>query len=204
VVRGPTTLTAHLDRRRVRPITVLGHVGGAWLRSQRERYRPEGRPLAEDEEALLAPHFGRSTLSSVRIALVPGSGRPPFYRETTRVALDLAGMSAITLVDTIVVNRRFVEEPLPGALLFHELVHVVQFEALGAEEFARRYVLGWLRGGLSYSAIPLERAACRLQATFQNGTLTGRVVGPMATDGTADLEVRTGRATERRGTGGAG
>lgn len=156
-------------------LDVLARRGEAWIRSQRARYRPEGVPLRPEEDARLALSFEESTRDSVRTARVPGVDNPPFYREMGRVLLDFTGMSAITFVDTIVVNRRFVEDPAPSELLFHELVHVVQYEVLGVEEFARRYVAGWARGGFSYEAIRLERQAYRLQAAFETGTLTGRV-----------------------------
>ena len=90
-------------------------------------------------------------------------------------------MAAITFVDTVVVNRRFVEEPVPVELLFHELVHVVQYEVLGVEEFTRRYVDGWAAGGFSYRDIPLERMAYRLQAEFEAGTLQRSVRDVVAT-----------------------
>jgi hypothetical protein len=91
-------------------------------------------------------------------------------------------MAAITLGDTVVLNRRFVEEPAPVELLFHELVHVVQYEVLGVEAFTRRYVGGWASGGFSYANIPLERMAYRLQAEFETGTLAGRVNDRVTSD----------------------
>ncbi|HKK28450.1 MAG TPA: hypothetical protein VKB18_10235 [Gemmatimonadota bacterium] len=100
-----------------------------------------------------------------------GIDNPPFYREIGRVLLDFTGMSGITFRDTVVVHAERVPEPPPLALLFHELVHVVQFEALGVTEFTRRYVAGWAEGGFSYHAIPLERQAYRLQAGFESGRL---------------------------------
>src|SRR6266576_6182962 len=63
-------------------------------------------------------------------------------------------------------------EPTMG-LLFHEFVHVLQYRLLGVQEFARRYVDGWLAGkgfldrpDLRYVSIPLERQAYDLQARF--------------------------------------
>ena len=47
----------------------------------------------------------------------------------------------------------------------HELVHVVQYEKLGLEGFAAKYVQGFLRGG-TYEAIRLERNAYELDARF--------------------------------------
>jgi hypothetical protein len=63
-------------------------------------------------------------------------------------------------VDTVISH-----ELLTDRLLFHELVHVVQYEKLGVPEFARKYVMGFLRGG-SYKAIPLEMNAYELGARF--------------------------------------
>ena len=51
------------------------------------------------------------------------------------------------------------------ALLFHELVHAVQYAQLGATEFASRYVNGFIKGG-SYEKIPLEKNAYELEARF--------------------------------------
>ncbi len=111
----------------------------------------------------------------MRVARVPGIDNPPFYREIGRVVLDFTGMTAITFADTVVLNRRFVEGPAPAGLLFHELVHVVQYDVLGVDEFTRLYVGGWAAGGFSYRDIPLERMAYRLQAEFEAGTLQGGV-----------------------------
>lgn len=73
---------------------------------------------------------------------------------------DFALMAAITFVDTVVSR-----EPLMDRLLFHELVHVVQYQKLGLPEFAAKYVTGFLTGG-SYEAIPLEVNAHELDARF--------------------------------------
>jgi hypothetical protein len=56
-------------------------------------------------------------------------------------------------------------EPFTDRLLFHELVHVVQYEKLGLAGFAAKYVRGLLSGG-SYVAIPLEMNAYELDARF--------------------------------------
>jgi hypothetical protein len=69
-------------------------------------------------------------------------------------------MAAITFVDTVVSH-----EPFTDRLLFHELVHVVQYENLGLEGFADKYVRGFLSGG-SYDGIPLEMNAYELDGRF--------------------------------------
>ena len=58
-----------------------------------------------------------------------------------------------------------------SALVFHELVHVVQYEILGGvDEFSRQYVLGYATGGFEYATIPLEAVAYELQQRFEAGT----------------------------------
>jgi hypothetical protein len=91
---------------------------------------------------------------------------PPFYDQLVRMGFEPAAlpnfalMAAITFVDTVVSH-----EPFTDRLLFHELVHVVQYEKLGLEGFAIKYVRGFLNGG-SYEAIPLEMNAYELDAWF--------------------------------------
>jgi hypothetical protein len=91
---------------------------------------------------------------------------PPFYPELMRMGFgadslpDFEEMAAITFVDTVVSH-----EPFTDQLLFHELVHVVQYEKLGLAEFATNYVTGFLKGG-SYEGIPLERNAYELDGRF--------------------------------------
>jgi len=56
-------------------------------------------------------------------------------------------------------------DPLENALLFHELVHAVQYKHLGLMGFSERYVRGFLSGG-AYEEIPLEKQAYALEAQF--------------------------------------
>jgi hypothetical protein len=55
---------------------------------------------------------------------------------------DFSLVAAITFVDTVVSHEPFTER-----LLFHKLVHVVQYEKLGLAEFAAKYISGFLNGG---------------------------------------------------------
>lgn len=121
--------------------------------------------------------FNTGTLDAVRIAEVPVFDNPSFYAE-----LDLGGgvqllnfqqMAGITFGDTIAISPgRMAHGETLASLLFHELVHVVQYDALGINEFIRRYVLGWAAAGFDYYQIPFERDAYELQATFDaNGAL---------------------------------
>jgi hypothetical protein len=50
--------------------------------------------------------------------------------------------------------------PLPRSTLFHELVHVVQYQLLGIDQFGLRYLEKYLGSG--YEAMPLEVIAVEL------------------------------------------
>ncbi len=81
-------------------------------------------------------------------------------------------MAGITFDRAIILAPH--DEPT-AALLFHELVHVVQYRLLGVEQFAQRYVDGWLAGrdrfrsdpAQRYVSIPLERNAYDLQKRYE-------------------------------------
>ena len=112
--------------------------------------------------------FPAPTLDSARVVVLSGArvGNPLFYAELLRLGFELgtlpdfALMAAITFIDTVVS-----QEPLTDRMLFHELVHVFQYEKLGLPRFAARYVRGFLSGG-SYEAIPLEMSAYKLDSRF--------------------------------------
>jgi len=100
--------------------------------------------------------------------VLPGQrvNNPPFYDELVEMGFEEAAlpdfslMTAITFVDTVVSHEPFKARPL-----FHELVHVLQYERLGVAEFAMRYVRGFLGGG-SCESIPLEMSAYELDGRF--------------------------------------
>jgi hypothetical protein len=106
----------------------------------------------------MRPFFPASTLEAARLAVLAGNwaSNPPFYGELTRMGFEagslpnFAFMTAITFVDTVVSH-----EPFTNSVLFHELVHVVQYQKLGLIEFAAKYVRGFLSGG-SYQVKSLE------------------------------------------------
>ena len=74
-------------------------------------------------------------------------------------------MDCITYVDTIFVNYLQKTE----SLFFHELVHVVQWERLGVDNFLLAYGIGLMKFG--YQDSPLEQMAYFLQDHFDRGTL---------------------------------
>jgi hypothetical protein len=143
-----------------------------WVRAERELHRQRGRPLPARDFQALSGFLPSDLLAMVRVAEVPRITNPPFYADLQRAGipmpLDFSVMAGITFEDVIVISRAASIPPqewLP--LLFHELVHVIQYSMLGVERFAREYIAGWAANGLRYEAIPLERDAYELDARYR-------------------------------------
>jgi len=77
-------------------------------------------------------------------------------------------MAGITFVDTILISDLYAHDQPRISLLFHEMVHVVQYGWLGVSEFTSQYVQGWVQNGFVYAEIPLERDADELQKRFDS------------------------------------
>jgi hypothetical protein len=128
----------------------------AWLRGRRDHHRCRADPLEPSDLEWLRHYFEPDLLDRVRL------------RRTRPV---LPWMAGITCQDTVLVDPRIA----PGGsswrrILFHELVHVVQFELLGVDGFMERYLVGWVRGGCRYRAIPLEEDAYAIEAMLEDGS----------------------------------
>lgn len=152
--------------------------GPRWVRDQRARHRPVGRALSANEKTKLAPFFENEILDDVRPSDVPVIQNPPFYAALSArgipIPLDFTLMSGITSDDTILMSQLCPVAPASQlGLLFHELVHVVQFRRAGIEGFVERYVLGWAENNFSYERIPLEVQAYALDARFSGQPVSG-------------------------------
>ena len=116
----------------------------------------------------MQPFFPAENLGAVRLCVLRSSRvpNPSMYTMAKMMGIsnlpDFSDMAAITFVDVVVSHEDFSND-----LLFHELVHVVQYAQLGVKEFARRYVQGFIDGG-SYDEIPLEKNAYGLEDRFSS------------------------------------
>lgn len=141
-----------------------------WILAQRAEHRPRAEPILAAACPVLEPFFGPEVLDRARCRAVPRIDDPPFLTEAGALGvpqtIDFPQMAGITFQDTILLSQA---QPVtnPIGLLFHELVHVVQYDVLGVDEFAWRYVRGFAAAGFDYYAIPLERAAYECQARFE-------------------------------------
>jgi len=139
-----------------------------WIRTERDAHRPRASPLRPAARSLYAPFFPATTLDRAAFTQVPSIANPPFLAQALASGLPpiaFEEMAGITFDDTVLLSEtRTAENPM--ALLFHELVHVAQYEVLGVDEFARQYVQGYAANGFDYNRIPLEVAAYTLEQRF--------------------------------------
>lgn len=140
-----------------------------YIRTSREKYLPKAAALEAVQERELLAFFPAEVLSNTRLLVLKDSRiqDPPFYSMARMMGIrnlpSFSDVAAVTFVDVIVSHEEFTP-----SLLFHELVHAVQYAQMGTKQFASFYVNGFIQGG-SYEAIPLEKNAYELEARFSAG-----------------------------------
>lgn len=143
------------------------------MQEQRERHRPDALALEPQERQVFVPFFEAELLDEVRFKSVPKVENPGFYRVLAAMGqplpMDFTATHGITFGDTVLLSERYLRSGESRlSLLFHEMVHVVQYRLIGMEGFLRAYVTGWAENGFEYRAIPLERQAYDLQHRFED------------------------------------
>ena len=151
------------------PTSLVSQLTGAvegFIVASRKKYGANAVPLTPAQKRAMQPFFSREILDQVKVVALNGTRveDPPFYAVAKmmgiRNLLSFSEVAAVTFVDVVVSH-----EPFSDTLLFHELVHVVQYAQMGSKEFASRYVRGFLKSG-SYDGIPLEKNAYELEQRF--------------------------------------
>jgi hypothetical protein len=142
---------------------------GGWVASyiseQRALFQGKALSIEPGHQTALQPFFPVTLLAKVKVVRGRAS-EPSFYPQLRGLGITNAppfsDMAGITFQDVVVHAG-----PLTRPLLFHELVHAVQYKHLGLLGFAEHYVRGFLSGG-SYEEIPLEKQAYELEGRFVN------------------------------------
>lgn len=151
------------------PQAVIGQLTRAvedYILQGRNKYLSRASLLDSEQMTTLAPFFPADDLRRVKTLVLDGERveDPQFYSMARMMGIrnlpSFADVAAVTFVDVIVSHESFT---LP--LLFHEMVHVVQYSLMGSKRFAELYVGGFIRGG-SYEEIPLEKNAYQLESRF--------------------------------------
>lgn len=151
------------------PPGLIGQVAGMvadYISSSRKKYAANAQPLTAVQRAAMQPFFPPEILDKTTLLALNGERiqDPGFYTMARMMGFkdlpSFADVAAVTFVDVIVSHEEFT-----NSLLFHELVHVVQYAQLGVKEFGARYVSGFVTGG-GYDGIPLEKNAYELERRF--------------------------------------
>lgn len=136
----------------------------AYMREQRDRFVRLSEPLPEEHVALLQSFFSPTLLRKVRIVQLANQGlsRVDVHPQTYgyQRLLDFTHMATVTFDDVVVVN-----ETLSTRLLFHALVHAVQFQLLGLERYTELFVRAFVTRRWRFK-VPLEAHAFELEARF--------------------------------------
>jgi len=156
----------------------LAALAAAWVVAQRDRLRPLSRALTDVERRAMAPWFEAVTLEQARVVLQERCPSPDFLSPELVARLQalnvdptlfrMETMAGITF-DEVIVIATWGQAParLRPGLLFHELVHVAQYRALGVERFMEIYVRGFAEAG--YRDTPPEAQSYALTARFERG-----------------------------------
>ena len=141
-----------------------------WVDQQVATHWSSSTPVSEFDFDRLSQFFPRELLSNTRVAVVDRTPAPPLEQWGVGEFNDLGapvGKSAagITLGRLFFVRRGREQSE---SLFFHEMVHVVQWDLLGANGFLALY--GILLRKYGYQGSPLEEMAYQLQSQFVDQT----------------------------------
>jgi hypothetical protein len=144
-----------------------------WIEGVLEENKGQAIPVINFAFPRLEKVYPLELLSKAKAVIV--AGRVPFPPLGSMGLPELSQMESmplagITYKDTFFVSRLQQTERLH----FHELVHVVQWERLGVDNFLLAYGVGLLQFG--YQNSPLERMASSLQASFDRGALFTSII----------------------------
>lgn len=144
-----------------------------WIDDLLEGHKDQATPIADLGFPRLKEVFPSEVLEKTKVIVV--SGKVPFPPLSRMGLAELSQMeympmAGITYNDTFFVKGAFQSE----SLHFHELVHTVQWERLGPDNFLLAYGIGLLQVG--YRDSPLEKMAYYLEERFDDGDLPKGIV----------------------------
>ena len=115
----------------------------------------------------LPQHFSQGLLVNTKVVSV---AKVPFPPLSSLGLPELASMEQREFAGTTYKDTFFVlESDQSESLHFHELVHVVQWETLGVDNFLLAYGVGLVQFG--YEQSPLEAMAYDLQMSFERSVV---------------------------------
>ena len=144
-----------------------------WIEQTLKENKPNGVSVSSLSFSRLSTVFPPDLLDRAKAVVVTGRVPfPPLSRMGLPEFKQMENMPAagITYKDTYFLTHFDQSE----SLHFHELVHVIQWERLGVDNFLLAYGAGLVQFG--YEDSPLEKTAYSLQTEFDRGFLTMNTV----------------------------
>ena len=138
----------------------------SWINALLEANKDKTTPVIHLRLPKLQQVFPNDLLEKAKVVTVTGKVPfPPLSRFGLSELAEMEEMSlaGITYEDTFFINQSHLTE----SLHFPELVHVVQWETLGVDNFLMAYGVGLMQFG--YENSPLEQMAYSLQRDFDMG-----------------------------------
>jgi hypothetical protein len=171
-----------------------------WIGELRAAHSAESVSASELGLPRLSDHFPADVLEHARVVTVAEIPFPPVsaYGLPEFEGMAATPMAAITFGDMYFVRpdapldrARRDPERVEGSerVHFHELVHVVQWNAVGIPAFLLTYAVGLLQHG--YAQSPLEAIAFDLQMRFERGARLESVVDEVAQHAAATRDAAT-------------
>jgi hypothetical protein len=145
----------------------------SWLLNLRQEYRAVARRLDAWEQAGLAGYLKPDLLGTVRVVEVDRIPNPSFFSSLSQFGLpvpwDFSSEPSLAVMDTIFLSTPLTPKDRRLSVLFHECVHLQQFQVLGLTRLVSRYIDGLFENGFNYGKLPMERQAHELQFRFDAG-----------------------------------
>lgn len=133
-----------------------------WLRETIAAGEPNSRSVADCRFARFSSVFSPELLELTRLTAVDRVPQPPLQQWGFDDKGLLAGDAAGITLDRMIFVRTGLDHD--ESLVFHELIHAIQWRTLGVDRFLALYGLLLLKPG--YAANPLELMAYQLQTIF--------------------------------------
>jgi hypothetical protein len=144
-----------------------------WIEKELEKNRPNVVPVISLAFPRLNKVFPLDLLKKAQVVVV--SGKVPFPPLSRMGLSEFAQMENMPVAGVTYKDTFFISQPYgTESLHFHELVHIIQWERLGVDNFLLAYGVGLMQFG--YRDSPLEKMAHSLQIGFDHETLTVNTV----------------------------
>lgn len=143
-----------------------------WIEDLLEAYNSKSTFVSTLGFPRLSQYFPSELLERTKVVTVSKVPFPPLSQIglTELSAMERMPLGGITYMDTFFVHHLQRTE----ALHFHELIHVVQWEKLGVDNFLLAYGIGLVQFGYEHS--PLEQMAYNMQKGFEDGFVPSNLI----------------------------